>query len=221
MWELWKERNRRLFRNKKLEVHKIINIIDSATTELMNNWLLSDIIKNALVTYWDEKMKKHWEGLSFSPFVWDGPLESLRSRAECRWQPPGEGWVKLNFDGAFHGNLEQAGIGCSVHNWESKEIAILASPIGIKTNNWAELMALVEGLHLCRRLGVKNLVIEGDPTIIINALRKCSMPNWRLNTLLSKAIDLCKGFDRFTVNHIYREGNKRADELANIGADDI
>lgn len=82
-------------------------------------------------------------------------------------------------------------------------------------------MALVEGLHLCRKLGVKNLEIEGDSAIIVNALRKGSMPNWRLNTLLSKALDLCRDFDRFIVNHIYREGNKRVDELANLGADSI
>ncbi|XP_057825360.2 uncharacterized protein LOC131037298 [Cryptomeria japonica] len=154
-------------------------------------------------------MKKRWEGLSFPPFVGDGPVASLRSRAECRWQPPGEGWVKLNFDGASRGNLRHAGIRCSVHNWECKEIATLASPVGIKTNNWAELMALVEGLQLCRKIRVKNLDIEGDLTIIVNALRKSSMPNWRLNDLLSKAIDLCKVFDRFTVNHIYKKGNKR------------
>ncbi|XP_057836447.1 uncharacterized protein LOC131046677 [Cryptomeria japonica] len=176
---------------------------------------------NASVTYWDEKMKKRWEGLSFPPFVGDGHVESLRSRVVCRWQPPGKGWVKLNFDGASHGNPGQAGIRCSVHNWESKEIDILVSPAVIKTNNWVELMALVEGLHLCRKLGVKNLDIEGESAIIVNALRKGNMPNWRLNTLLSKAIGLCKGFDRFTLNHIYRKGNKRADELANMGADGI
>ncbi|XP_059064871.1 uncharacterized protein LOC131856930 [Cryptomeria japonica] len=148
-------------------------------------------------------------------------MASLRSRAECRWQPLGEGWVKLNFDGAPRGNPGQAGIGCYVHNWECKEIATLASLVGIKTNNWAKLMVLVEGLHLCRKLGVKILDIEGDLAIIVNSLRKGNMPNWRLNTLLSKAIDLCKGFDRFTVNHIYREGNKRADELANMVVDGI
>ncbi|XP_059066571.1 uncharacterized protein LOC131857838 [Cryptomeria japonica] len=187
----------------------------------MNNRLSFGIIKNASLTYWDEQMKKCWEGLSFPPFVGDGPVASLQSRAECRWQPPGEGWVKLNLDGASRGNPRQAGIGFYVHNWECKEITTLASPVGIKTNNWAELMALVEGLHLFRKLGVKNLDIEGDSAIIVNALRKGNMPNWRLNTLLSKAIDLCKGFDRFIVNHIYREGNKRADELANMGADGI
>ncbi|XP_059067874.1 uncharacterized protein LOC131858599 [Cryptomeria japonica] len=129
--------------------------------------------------------------------------------------------MKLNFDGAARGNPRQAKIGCVVDNWEGKEIASLASLVGINTNNWAELMALVEGLLLCRKLEVKFLDIEGDLAIIVNALRKGSMPNWKLNTLLSKAIDLCNGFDRFTVNHIYREGNKRADELANLGADGI
>ncbi|XP_057855148.2 uncharacterized protein LOC131064864 [Cryptomeria japonica] len=148
-------------------------------------------------------------------------MASLRSRATCRWQPPGEGWMKLNFDGAAWGNPGQPRIGCIVHNCEGKEIASLASPVGINTNNWVELLALVEGLLLCRKLEVKFLDIKGDSAIIVNALRKGSMPNWKLNTFLSKAIDLCKGFDRFIVNHIYREGNKRVDELANLEADGI
>ncbi|XP_057855640.1 uncharacterized protein LOC131065203 [Cryptomeria japonica] len=148
-------------------------------------------------------------------------MASLQSRASCRWHPPGEGWLKLNFDGASRGNPGQVGIGCVVHNWEGKEVASLASPAGIITNNWAELLALVEGLLLCRKLEVKCLDIKGDSTIIVNALRIGSIPNWKLNSLLSKALDLCKGFDRFIVNHIYREGNKRADELANLGVDGI
>ncbi|XP_059076629.1 uncharacterized protein LOC131875919 [Cryptomeria japonica] len=123
--------------------------------------------------------------------------------------------------GSVNGNPGQARIGCVVHNWEGKEIASLASLDGINTNNWAELMALVEGFLLCRKLEAKCLDIEGDLAIVVNALRKGSMPNWKLNTLLSKAIDLCKSLDRFTVNHIYREGNKRVDELANLGADGI
>lgn len=221
MWELWKERNRHLFKNEKLEVLSIINRIELAITELMNNQLSSGTLKYTSITYWDEKMKKWWEGLSFPPFVGEGPIASLPSRVACRWQPLGVGWMKLNFDGASHGNPGQAGIGCIVHNWEGKELATLASPVGINTNNWAELMALVEGLHLCRKLGVKNLEIERDSTIIVNALRKGSMPNWRLYTLLSKALDSCRDFDRFTVNHIYREGNKRVDELANLGANGI
>ncbi|XP_059076991.1 uncharacterized protein LOC131876186 [Cryptomeria japonica] len=119
------------------------------------------------------------------------------------------------------GNPEQAGIGYVFHNWEGKEVASLASLVGINTNNWAELLAFVEGLLLCRKLEAKCLDIEGDSAIVVNALRKGSMPNWKLNTFLSKAMDLCKGFERFTVNHIYREGNKRVDELANLGADGI
>ncbi|XP_057832239.1 uncharacterized protein LOC131042915 [Cryptomeria japonica] len=151
----------------------------------------------------------------------EGPPAILRSRATCRWQPPGEGWLKLNFDGATRCNLGKAGIGCVVHNWEGKEVAFLSSPASINTNNWAELLALVEGLLLCRKHEAKYLDIEGDSTIVVNALRKGSMPDWKLNTLLSKAMDICKGFDRFTDNHIYREGNKRADELANMGSDGI
>lgn len=92
--------------------------------------------------------------------------------------------------------------------------------IGIETNNWAELMALVEGLALCKSIGCKNLEIEGDSAIIINALRKGSLLNWRLDSILSKAILLCQSFDKIIINHIYQEGNRRADELKNLGIEE-
>lgn len=44
------------------------------------------------------------------------------------------------------------------------------------SNNQVELEALIEGLYLCRELGIKKLVIEGDSLIILIALRKREIP---------------------------------------------
>ena len=59
--------------------------------------------------------------------------------------------------------------------------------MGEATNNWAELSTLVEGLQLSKSLNIKNLEIDGDSAIIIIALRKGSLPNWRLNAKLANA----------------------------------
>lgn len=66
----------------------------------INSMINFGLKKNATTTYWDEKMKGIWDGLSIPPFIGDGPEVNLRKRVECKWQPPGEGWLKLNIDGA-------------------------------------------------------------------------------------------------------------------------
>ena len=64
--------------------------------------------------------------------------------------------------------------------------------MGEATNNWAKLNALVEGLLLRKSLNIKHLEIEGDSAIIINALRKGSLSNWRLDAKLAKDLELYK-----------------------------
>lgn len=49
--------------------------------------------------------------------------------------------------------------------------------LGQDTNNIAEFHELIEGLLLCRSLGISNVEIEGDSTIIVNEIRTRDMPN--------------------------------------------
>lgn len=112
------------------------------------------------------------------------------------WQPPKCGWFKLNFEEASKGNPSQANISYCLHNYEGMEVARMEKLIGIETNNMAELTTLVEGLATCIEKGVVKLAIEGDSTIVINALRKGSMPNWRLDAILRRVLNLGQSFKK-------------------------
>lgn len=219
IWELWKECNRRIFQDEKLEWKQLCNKIEASIIENSNCRISKCQDTNLNMSHWDGKMRGKWIIISLPPFIGSGNNITASKRAECKWKPLKEGWFKLNFDGASRGNPEVAGIGCCVHKNEGKEIATISKSIGIETNNWAELYALVQGLSICASLGLRCLEIEGDSAIIINALRKGKIPNWRLNSLLLQALNLCYSFKEISINHIYREGNRRADELANLGAD--
>ncbi|XP_057865263.2 uncharacterized protein LOC131072959 [Cryptomeria japonica] len=173
------------------------------------------------MSFWDEKMRGLWNGLKIPPYIRLGPKLGKGKRETCVWKPPKNGWFKLNFDGASKGNPGQAGIGCCLHNLDGTEVALRAKLVGIETNNRAEFMALVEGIKMCMASGVDKLVVEGDSAIVINAMRKGSILNWRLDALLNKALNLGKAFKKIIFNHIFREGNFKADELANMGADGI
>jgi ribonuclease HI len=124
------------------------------------------------------------------------------------------GWTKLNFDEASRGNPDTASIICIINNASGMWISRRDKSIHPTTNNLMELEALQVGLQLCL-----DLVIEGDSQIILNAIRKCSTPNWVLNSKLEEVLNILDQFTDIQILHIYRESNKKVDQLANKGAD--
>lgn len=83
----------------------------------------------------------------------------------------------------------------------------MSKPLGHASINFAELMVPIEGLRVYKDLKIIKLEIEGDSAIIINALRKGNMPNWKLKSFLSIALSLISSFKKCTFNYIFREGN--------------
>ncbi|XP_057813813.2 uncharacterized protein LOC131027734 [Cryptomeria japonica] len=195
--------------------------MEAIIIEILNKRAMKGQHGEANMSFWDEKMRGHWNGLKIPPYIGPGPKLGKGNRETCVWKPPKNGWFKINFDGASRGNLGQDGIGCSLHNSDETVVARRAKPIGMETNNRAKSMALVEGLEMCMASGVEKLVVEGDLTIVINGMKKGSILNWRLDALLNRALNLSKAFKKIIFNHIFCEGNFKADQLANMGADGI
>ena len=161
-------------------------------------------------------MKKNWTNLINPPLVY---LKKSEARDRYKWTPPPKGWFKLNFDGAARGNLGAARIGCIINDDTGNWVAKKAMTITPTSNNLVELEALDKGLHLCHDLGLTKVIIEGDSQIILNVIRKRVTPNWVLNSKLSEVLDLLDRFVDIQICHIFREGNQKADYLANKGAD--
>ena len=63
---------------------------------------------------------------------------------------------------------------------------------------------------------IKNLIVNGDSMLVIKQMTgayKVNSPN--LIKLYNEAMKLKAQFDTINFQHVYREDNKRADELAN------
>ena len=85
------------------------------------------------------------------------------------------------------------------------------------TNNEAEYMGLIIGLEEAINIGVKNLYVEGDSLLVIKQMKglyKVKAEN--LYKLYENAKKLEKQFTTVSYNHVYRDKNKRADELSNM-----
>ncbi|XP_024171593.1 uncharacterized protein LOC112177542 [Rosa chinensis] len=123
-------------------------------------------------------------------------------------------WV-LFFDGSRTDAMAGAGI-------------VLENPAGDRfsysfqltfqcTNNQAEYEALIIGLEVLLEMGVRDVQIRGDSQLVINQLlEKYRCTSWLLIPYLNRAIELLDQFTDVDMEHIPRERNFAANELAQL-----
>ncbi len=122
----------------------------------------------------------------------------------------------LYFDGASKGNPGKSGSAAVLYQ-DVKEIANVGKYIGPrKTNNEAEYMGLIFGLILCIQLHIKNIKVYGDSQLVIKQMRgEYAVKNERLKKLHEDVRKLMTEFESVSFEHVRREKNARADQLAN------
>jgi len=124
---------------------------------------------------------------------------------------------KLQFDGCSKDNPGIAGAGAVIYKF-NEEISSKIKFVGNNsTNNVAEYTGLIIGLKEAITLGIKRLMVEGDSMLVIKQMNgEYKVKSTNLIDLYNQANDLSKQFDKIYFKHIYRENNKRADELSNL-----
>jgi ribonuclease HI len=128
----------------------------------------------------------------------------------------------LKFDGCSKGNPGLAGAGAVIYNNEN-EIWGKSVFIGDKkTNNEAEYNGLIIGLTEAVNMDIKHLAVEGDSMLIIKQMKgEYKVKSEKLIDLYNIAKELTSQFETITFTHIYRNNNKRADELSNFALNEI
>ena len=132
-------------------------------------------------------------------------------------------WI-LHFDGCSKGNPGNAGIGYVVYQ-NGAEIAFGCDYIGQKTNNESEYTALITGLTKLLQLVEQQIIklhdkilVRGDSLLVINQMTgKFAVKEEKLKSLYQNACDLSSNFQNITFEHVFRQYNKRADALSNMG----
>ncbi|MCF6186161.1 MAG: ribonuclease HI family protein [Desulfobulbaceae bacterium] len=128
---------------------------------------------------------------------------------------------RLFTDGASRGNPSPAGAGVVLFDDQGREICTRAKYLGRCTNNVAEYQALIIGLQAAREIGCRQLAIFLDSELIVRQITgRYKVKNATLKPLFAKVQSLLQGFDGYTVAHVPRARNSRADELANRGIDE-
>ena len=87
------------------------------------------------------------------------------------------------------------------------------------SNNMAEYEALLSGLRIAIKLGIKRLDIRGDSQLIIDlVMKEASCHNEKMEAYCNAVRRLEDKFDGLELNHIARKYNEEADQLAKIAS---
>jgi len=141
-------------------------------------------------------------------------------------QAPARGRVKsgrliLFTDGASRGNPGEAGAGIVLVDEHDQELYASGTYLGQCTNNVAEYQALLLGLNEARKHGGEKISIFLDSELIVRQiLGQYQVKDAKLKPLFQKVKNALSGFESYTVKHVPRAQNKRADQLANQGIDE-
>jgi len=124
----------------------------------------------------------------------------------------------LFFDGCSKGNPGPAGAGAVLYQGNTE---IWAKSIFVgnnSTNNVAEYTGLIIGLHQAVNKNIKELVVKGDSMLVIKQMKgEYKVSSKDMQRLYENAKSFEKSFDKIVYEHVYREHNKRADQLSNEG----
>ena len=132
----------------------------------------------------------------------------------------GGGRAHVYFDGASRGNPGPGAVGwCLVTS--DGVVAEGGERIGRVTNNQAEYAALIRALEGADEYGFDTIDVRGDSELVIKQVRG----EWDANdpTLRERRVrvrELLERFDRWSLAHVPREINARADDLANEALDE-
>lgn len=127
----------------------------------------------------------------------------------------------LYADGAARGNPGPAGAGALLLAADGEVIAELWRPLGRATNNVAEYEALILGLEEAKARGITAIDVRMDSMLVVRQMQglwKIKHPG--LRPLAVRAGALLTAFPERRIEHVPREDNARADELANRAIDE-
>lgn len=126
-----------------------------------------------------------------------------------------------NIDGGSRGNPGPAAYGVVIRDPRGEVIARLKKYIGRATNNVAEYYGLIAALDYAAAHGIRALRVESDSELLVNQMRgRYKVKSADLKPLFERAQKMARSFESFRIEHVYRERNAEADQLANDALDE-
>tara|TARA_B100001964_G_scaffold187993_1_gene209193 strand:+ start:247 stop:747 length:501 start_codon:yes stop_codon:yes gene_type:complete len=127
------------------------------------------------------------------------------------------GKIELFIDGASNLQNKTAGLG-GVFYQNGMELYSFAEFRPDLTNNEAEYGALIFGLEKALELSLNSIDIFSDSELVVRQITGVyKVKNPRMALLYKEVIRLLDRLDQWSITHVRREKNTRADELSKEG----
>jgi len=129
--------------------------------------------------------------------------------------------LTLHFDGGSRGNPGPAAGGIYLGDANTRQPVHEAGYfLGRMTNNAAEYRALLRGIAVARQLQPGTLAIYSDSELLVRQINgEYRVKSQTLKPLYEQARSELAGLDAWSIHHLRREFNERADALANRAMD--
>ncbi|XP_022040406.1 uncharacterized protein LOC110942953 [Helianthus annuus] len=150
-------------------------------------------------------------------FILEVPKETITEVNTASTEPSSPHTWKLFTDGAS--SVEGSEAGLVLIDPNELEFTYALRLEYQTTNNEAEYEALIAGLKLARKMGVKKLQVFTDSLLVSNQVCDNYMakePN--INRYCEKAKELMNSFEACTIKQVPRSQNKRADALSKLAS---
>src|SRR6266567_255310 len=123
-------------------------------------------------------------------------------------------------DGASRGNPGPASYAAILRGPDGATRFEAGKYIGRATNNVAEYYGLITALDYAAAHGIERLLVRSDSELLVRQMQgRYKVKSADLRPLHERARKLAHGFAYFTIEHVPREQNREADELANSALD--
>lgn len=171
IWNVWKERNKRIFKNEKSPSHRLLEQILKQLRETVGTTVRNPPKNPPLEAEMRILSLLGMQGLI--PQGLDRKLMKMDTEKDF-WHPPPQGFLQYNIDEASKGNLGTVGLGGALRDEEGSIIFIFHCHLRRATNNMAELMAMEQCLDFLKQDNCLNVIIEADFELIINSIKRIS-----------------------------------------------
>ncbi|GAU27936.1 hypothetical protein TSUD_146500 [Trifolium subterraneum] len=120
-------------------------------------------------------------------------------------------------DGASSGNPGNASCGGVFRDHNADFVYAFAEPLGFASSYFAELCGAMRAIEFAYDKNWLNIWLETDSSLVVAAFKNPTKPvAWPLRNRWRNVLFMINNMNCF-VTHIYREGNKVADLIANHG----
>lgn len=127
----------------------------------------------------------------------------------------------IYIDGGARGNPGPAAAGVTITTPDGTEAIHEAGYwLGTLTNNEAEYQGLLHALKAASDLGFESIRVRSDSELMVKQIKgEYRVKAANLKPLYTTARERLESFRDWSIEHVRRDKNKRADQLANIAMD--